>query len=158
MATSTTNSTRRRNNPFVRDSSSPSPAPSFLQDRPKSMILTSTPLITSPSSHSRNQSFSPLSGSNLAPPRTSRQRSNSVRTSNQMSNTFAPKFIKTEELQQDTERVRSIDGENDFSGKRYVWVKDPSVAFVRGWVVEELERRRLLIQCDDGSVQLPMYS
>ncbi|MCJ1321101.1 hypothetical protein MMC15_006445 [Xylographa vitiligo] len=151
MATSTTNSTRRRNNPFVRDSSSPSPAPSFLQDRPKSIILTSTPLITSPSSHSRNQSFSPLSGSNLAPPRTSRQRSNSVRTSNQMSNTFAPKFIKTEELQQDTERVRSIDGENDFSGKRYVWVKDPSVAFVRGWVVEELERRRLLIQCDDGS-------
>ena len=71
-----------------------------------------------------------------------------------MSNTFAPKFIKTEELQQDTERVRSIEGENDFSGKRYVWVKDPSMAFVRGWVVEELEQSQLLIQCDDGSVRL----
>lgn len=51
---------------------------------------------------------------------------------------------------QDT--VKGIEGENDFSGKRYVWVRDAQAAFVRGWVVEELEGSRLLVQCDDGSV------
>lgn len=48
--------------------------------------------------------------------------------------------------------MKGIEGENDFSGKRYVWLKDPHVAFVKGWVVEELEGGRLLVQCDDGSV------
>lgn len=47
--------------------------------------------------------------------------------------------------------VKGIEGENDFSGKRYVWVKDPQTGFVRGWVVEDLEGNRLLVQCDDGS-------
>ena len=152
MATSTTNSAGRRNNPFVKDHSLSLSAPMSLRDRPKSMSFASSPSVSSPSGHSRNQSFSPLSGSNLAPPRTSRQRSNSNRSKIQVSNTFAPKFIETEELQRDTERVRSIEGENDFSGRRYVWVKDSSAAFVKGWVVEELERSQLLIQCDDGSV------
>lgn len=44
-----------------------------------------------------------------------------------------------------------IEGENDFSGKRYVWLKDPDKAFVRGWVVEELPAGQLLVQCDDDS-------
>lgn len=48
--------------------------------------------------------------------------------------------------------VKGIEGENDFSGKRYVWLKDPKQAFVKGWVVEELGGNRLLVQCDDGSV------
>lgn len=48
--------------------------------------------------------------------------------------------------------VKGLEGENDFSGKRYVWLKDPQVAFVKGWVVEELGGNRLLVQCDDGSV------
>lgn len=48
--------------------------------------------------------------------------------------------------------MKGIEGENDFSGKRYVWLKDPQTAFVKGWVVEELEGGRLLVQCDDGSV------
>lgn len=52
---------------------------------------------------------------------------------------------------QDT--VKGIEGENDFSGKRYVWLKDPQAAFVKGWVVEELESNRLLVQCDDGTVR-----
>ncbi len=47
--------------------------------------------------------------------------------------------------------VRGIEGENDFSGKRYVWLKDANTTFVRGWVVEELAGDRLLVQCDDGS-------
>lgn len=55
--------------------------------------------------------------------------------------------------------VRGIEGENDFSGKRYVWLKDPQTAFVKGWVVEEFGGGRLLVQCDDGSVsfdQIPL--
>lgn len=48
--------------------------------------------------------------------------------------------------------MRGIEGENDFSGRRYVWVKDPESAFVRGWVVEETEAGQLLVQCEDGTV------
>lgn len=66
--------------------------------------------------------------------------------------TFAPAFIKTEELARNVEAVNGIEGENDFSGKRYVWLKDPEVAFVRGWVVDELDGDKLLIQADDGTV------
>jgi hypothetical protein len=50
------------------------------------------------------------------------------------------------------ETVKAMEGENDFSGKRYVWLKDPQTAFVKGWVVEELENNMILVQCDDGSV------
>ncbi len=50
--------------------------------------------------------------------------------------------------------VRGIEGENDFSGKRYVWLKDPQTAFVKGWIVEELGGNRILVQCEDGSVSV----
>ena len=50
--------------------------------------------------------------------------------------------------------VKGIEGENDFSGKRYVWLKDPQSAFVKGWVVQELGGNRILVQCDDGSVSV----
>lgn len=49
--------------------------------------------------------------------------------------------------------MRGIEGENDFSGKRYVWLRDPKTAFVRGCVIEELDGGRLLVQCDDGTQQ-----
>jgi myosin heavy chain 9/10/11/14 len=68
------------------------------------------------------------------------------------STTFAPSFIKTEDLRRSIDVVKGIEGENDFSGKRYVWLKDPQAAFIKGWVVEELGDGRLLVQCDDGSV------
>lgn len=48
--------------------------------------------------------------------------------------------------------VKGIEGENDFSGRRYVWLKDPQTAFVKGWIVEDLSAGRILVQCDDGSV------
>jgi myosin protein heavy chain len=48
--------------------------------------------------------------------------------------------------------VKSIEGENDFSGKRYVWLKDPQEAFVKGWVIEELEGNKILVQTDNGAV------
>lgn len=51
-----------------------------------------------------------------------------------------------------SERVRGIEGENDFSGKRFVWLKDAEAAFIRGWVVQEIEGNKLLVQLDDGGV------
>jgi myosin protein heavy chain len=45
-----------------------------------------------------------------------------------------------------------LEGDNDFSGKRYVWLKDAEKAFIRGEVLEERQDGNLLVQCDDGSV------
>ena len=143
---------RWRNSSF--DTGSPSPSPGFATPtaRPKSAIVNS-PSGTGPSAaHSRNHSFSPPSGSSCAPLQPALPRSNSTRMTHQSSNTFAPKFIKTEESQRIGDKIGGIEGENDFSGRRYVWLRDPQSAFVRGWVVEELRGGRLLVQCDDGSV------
>ena len=157
------NAAQKRSNPFSRTGSqSPGPSPSS-HSRAKSVVL-SSPLAghqTLPS-HQRNQSFSNL-GNLVSPANSSnygssnhnslvRHRSNSKATLNS-SNTFAPSFIKTEEVQRGSETVQGIEGENDFSGKRYVWLKDPQTAFVKGWVVEEMEGGQILVQCDDGSVR-----
>lgn len=80
-------------------------------------------------------------------------RSGSIRNSTP-GGTFAPKFIKAEDLDGAANRVNGIEGENDFSGKRYVWLKDPEAAFVKGWVIGELPEAQLRVQCDDGSVRL----
>lgn len=48
--------------------------------------------------------------------------------------------------------VHVVEGENDLSGKRYVWMRDEEKAFVKGWVVEELPDGMLRAQCEDGSV------
>ena len=67
--------------------------------------------------------------------------------------TFAPSFIKEEEdLRQNRDAVKRIEGEIDFSGKGYVWLKDPEEAFVKGWVIEELEDNKILVQTDNGTV------
>ena len=55
-------------------------------------------------------------------------------------------------MQHGLQTVRGIEGENDFSGKRYVWLKDPNTAFVKGWVIEELPDNRLIVECDNGEV------
>lgn len=55
-------------------------------------------------------------------------------------------------MRQNQDAVKSIEGENDFSGKRYVWLKDPQEAFVKGWVIEELEDNKILVQTDNGAV------
>lgn len=81
-----------------------------------------------------------------------RARSNSHRSNTAATGTFAPQFIKSDEIQHGLETVRGIEGENDFSGKRYVWLKDPNTAFVKGWVVEELPGSRLVVECDNGEV------
>ncbi|ROV96752.1 hypothetical protein VSDG_05613 [Cytospora chrysosperma] len=146
-----------RNSPFMRQSSpSPSPGPPPGNARPKSALFPS-PLSPTPSSgaptipsHVRAKS----SVSSLAPS-TSEARFGHARTASKadtsQSSTFAPSFIKSEEMRRGSDVVDGIEGENDFSGKRYVWLKDPQTAFVKGWVVEDLGENRILVQCDDGS-------
>ena len=141
-----------RNNPFDRPSPSPSSGLATPTSRPKTAIITSPSGTGAPFPHNRNQSFSPPSGSSFAPLQLAMQRSKSTRATHQSSNTFAPKFIKAEEPQRVGDKIGGIEGENDFSGKRYVWLRDPQSAFVKGWVVEELRGGRLLVQCDDESV------
>ncbi|KAK0655568.1 P-loop containing nucleoside triphosphate hydrolase protein [Cercophora newfieldiana] len=148
-----------RNNPFSRNAS-PSPGPSAI-GRPKSTLFSTSPsplsgLATSPPppSHSRSQSHASLAAG-LAQPGSarhshSRDLSRSATTAT-ASSTFAPSFIKTEDLRNHSDMVKGIEGENDFSGKKYVWLKDQHAAFVKGWVVEELGANRILVQCDDGS-------
>ncbi|RYC55098.1 hypothetical protein CHU98_g11111 [Xylaria longipes] len=148
-----------RNNPFARmGSSSPSPAPNA-PNRPKSALFSSQlPFsgATTPSSsslHNRTHSHTTLAA--VVPPpmngHAPRQQRADSKSNGPGSTTFAPSFIKTEDLRRSIDIVKGIEGENDFSGKRYVWLRDPHAAFVKGWVVEELGGGRLLVQCDDGS-------
>lgn len=156
MAFNANNTAHRRSNPFAR-TSSVSPATTG-SARPKSAIFSSStsaiPNLPTPPLHGRTQSngsFPALQAPSGAAPR---QQRSDFRNDTPTSNTFAPSFIKTEESRRSSDTVKGIEGENDFSGKRYVWVKDPQAAFVRGWVVEELEGDRLLVQCDDGTVSV----
>ncbi|KJR85249.1 myosin heavy chain [Sporothrix schenckii 1099-18] len=149
-------SAQQRSNPFARTpSASPAPGNSSAAGRPKS-VLFSTPAPTSPArpSHSRSQSQATPSSMNglVRSGSVSRNGYDRSREGTPASGTFAPSFIKTEEMKQRSiDVVRGIEGENDFSGKRYVWLKDPQTAFVKGWIVEELGPNRILVQCEDGS-------
>ncbi|KAJ5280109.1 hypothetical protein N7478_005481 [Penicillium angulare] len=144
MLPSQLNNSPKRANPFAR--SSPSPAPPS-QTRPKSAIITSSNGLEPAKGHLRNSSVSQLSPA-LSAGSVSRERSNS--RNNVSSGTFAPSFIKSEEMRRGADQIRGLEGENDFSGNKYVWLRDPQKAFVRGLVLEELEDNRLLVQTDDG--------
>lgn len=54
--------------------------------------------------------------------------------------------------------VRVAEGENDLSGKRYIWMRDDEKAFVKGWVLEELPDGMLRAQCEDGTVSSQLDS
>jgi hypothetical protein len=146
-----------RNNPFTRNSPSPSPSAMSGSARPKSAIYSSSLSPASPpqtaGGHARGQSFSTLNpASTVSRGFSGRPRADSKTTP--AAGTFAPDFIKQEEKQKAADQIKSIEGDNDFSGKRYVWVKDHAAAFVKGWVVEDTENGQLLVQCDDGSVSI----
>ena len=147
MAAQVTGGARWRNNPS-------SPASKPHSDRPQSFIHTPQAGSMAMSTHSRSQSFSPVGVPNIAVPSQLRGRSNSIRNSHTSSSTFAPSFIKSEDLQSGSETINGIEGENDFSGKRFLWLRDQETAFIKGFVVEDREDGMLLIQCDDGSVSL----
>ena len=150
-------SAQQRGNPFGRaPSASPAASNSGAAGRPKSVLFTTpTPSSAVRPSHSRTQSQTTLSGMNglVQAGSVSRHGYDRSREGTPASGTFAPSFINTEEMKnRSIDVVRGIEGENDFSGKRYVWVKDTQAAFVKGWIVEELDQNRILVQCDDGSV------
>lgn len=153
MAQPAQNGPKWRTNPFNRSSASPSPVVSPHNGRPLSTLAPSSLSSAHASGHQRNQSLtaSPL-GPVLSRNNSTRLRSNSHRSSTPVTGTFAQNFISSEEIQNGTPAISRIEGENDFSGKRYVWLRDQTTAFVRGWVVDELDGGRLLVQCDDGSV------
>ncbi|KAI4949284.1 hypothetical protein J4E91_005022 [Alternaria rosae] len=105
----------------------------------------------SPMGHLRNRSLTNLTSPPLGRSDSARLRSNSNRNSMPVG-TFAPQFISEDD--DAAPRLGGIvEGENDFSGKRYVWLRDPVTAFVRGWVVEDLPGGRILVQCDNGTQQ-----
>lgn len=146
MATQAPNGPRWRNSPFSKGDDTPSPGPAPGHARSRSTV-TSSPLVQmAPSTHARNQSLSDMTLGRTGSKRLSKSASPAP-------GTFAPRFIKTEALAESADKVGGIEGENDFSGKRYVWIKDPATAFVRGWVVEELDDGMLRVQCDDNSVR-----
>ncbi|KAL2002862.1 hypothetical protein VTN02DRAFT_5699 [Thermoascus thermophilus] len=149
MLPSQINGSSRRANPFSRNSASPSPGPQA-SSRPRSAVFTSPGPIAEARGHTRNSSFSSLSTVKLSAAN-GRGRSNSSRPNAEASGTFAPQFIKSEELRRGADQVKGLEGENDFSGKRYVWMRDLEKAFIRGLVLEEREGGMLLVQCDDGS-------
>ena len=65
--------------------------------------------------------------------------------------TFTPKFINTLVNTKDTRSTDSARDIAEFSGKRWVWLKDDQQAFVKGWVTEE-NGSTLHVRCDNESV------
>ncbi|KAF2207092.1 hypothetical protein CERZMDRAFT_51806 [Cercospora zeae-maydis SCOH1-5] len=132
------------------DATSPGPPPGHA--RSKSSIMQAGHLSPTAKGHLRNHSLAEfgLPGMSRADSRRLRAGSGSVRNTTP-AGTFAPQFIKSEDLDSAVERVKAIEGENDFSGKRYVWLHDPEAAFVRGLVIEELSEGMLRVQCDNGA-------
>lgn len=152
MLPSQLNSSPKRANPFGRASPTTSPGTQNGSPRPKSAIIGSPNKIEAPKAHFRNSaSVTQLTPTALSP-HGDRDRSNSLRNSVTIG-TFAPGFIKSEELQRGADQIRGLEGENDFSGNKYVWLRDPERAFVRGLVLEEWDNGRLLAQTDDGEVR-----
>lgn len=152
-------SAQRRNNPFMRNGSPSSSPTQQNASRPKSALFSSTPtaaLATASASqlHGRSQSQSSFGFVSVTSGVAKRHQRVESRNGTPTTATFAPSFIKSEYLKNDQDAVRGIEGENDFSGKRYVWIKDPQHAFIKGWVVKDLAASRILVQMDDGTVGL----
>ncbi|KAJ5775657.1 uncharacterized protein N7511_000668 [Penicillium nucicola] len=145
MLPSQLNSSPKRASLFGRPS--PSQTSQSQGTRPKSAIITPSNGLESARGHLRNSSVSQLSPTLSSAG--NRERSNSAKNS-PSSGTFAPSFIKSEELRRGADQIRGVEGDNDFSGNKYVWLRDNEKAFVRGLVLEELEGGRMLVQSDDG--------
>lgn len=159
----------RRNNPFARATPTPTSQSGPGVGRPKSTLFSSPtqlPGTSTPPSHIRSRSsnspapsstplvpLAPLATTVEAPAAAPRRPSRDTSKHGSFaSGTFAPAFIKTEDMRRSPDAVSGIEGENDFSGKRYVWLKDPKQAFVKGWITDDLAGNRIRVQCEDGTV------
>lgn len=145
------NGAHQRFSSFDRASKSPPPMTQARHDRSRSYVGPSGDFPSRPATHSRNQSFSPMSTDTMTN-RPELHRSGSVRTGTPMSATFAPQFIKSGDMERHVGTSGIMEGENDLSGKRYVWMRDSEKTFVRGWVVQEQDNSMLLVQCEDNTV------
>src|SRR5690606_27523406 len=87
-----------------------------------------------------------------------------VSQSQPRSTTFTPSHIKLREVEtasrprsgtRESKHVESLVGlgENDFSGRRWVWMKDPEKAFVKAEVLLDTDGL-LRVKCEDGSVSI----
>lgn len=139
MPLSQMNGSSMRANPFSRHSPSPSPGP----QRPKSVAFAQTEEPIGTRSHTRTSSFSSVGN---------RLRATSLKDSSEASGTFAPKFIKEDEIRRGADQFRGLEGDNDFSGTKYVWIRDTERAFVKGQVVDEKNDGTLCVRCEDGTV------
>lgn len=149
MISSQTNGSPRRANPFSRGSMPTSPVPSPKHSRAKSALVSMPVADDTSKTHMRNSSVSSIPPT-AALSQTARDRPTSK--SNGAAGTFAPEFIKSEELRRGAAEIKGLEGDNDFSGNKYVWLHHPETAFVRGLVVEEREGGKLLVRYDDGKV------
>lgn len=110
-----------------------------------------SPPAPAPIGHLRNQSLSDAGMGSLRRSGSARTAPTTTTTTTTPAGTFAPRFIDEAGPDGAADRAGGIEGENDFSGKRYVWVRDAALAFVRGFVAEEVAGGLLRVQCDDGS-------
>jgi len=101
----------------------------------------------------QNQSLS----SSTPSPKHLHSRTDSLTSSSPSTGTFTPKFINnlnTSHHSQSTDSARDL---AEFSGKRWVWLKDDKLAFVKGWVVDD-HGDTLLVRCDNESVDRTVNS
>ncbi|CAD6501646.1 BgTH12-01896 [Blumeria graminis f. sp. triticale] len=118
-------------------------------NRPKSMIMTTSNIGTvSPRTHNRLYSYHEGYKSNNS---SEIELYTGLKPTASVTSTFAPSFINTDELRRGFGSAGIMSEDNLYSGKRYVWIKDPKLAFVKGWIVEEFGDNELLVQCEDGS-------
>ena len=146
MLPSQLSGSQRRANPFTRPPVSPSSTPKHA--RAKSAAVGPPSNRGELGGHSLNNSSSQITP---VEPSFLHERTGPSKN-NAPSGTFAPDFIKTEELRRGADQIRGLEGDNDFSGNKYVWLKDPKKAFVSGLVLEQHENGKLLVQLDDGEV------
>ncbi|KAF3933671.1 Myosin-11 [Dactylellina cionopaga] len=106
---------------------------------------------SSPVSSPQTTSTNPVRNSNggLFGRANNRAMSTTSNNANKGNTTFAPSFIKKADPTSPKVTSHGLEG-TDFSGKRWVWVKDPERAFVKGYVEQE-EDNVLVIICDDGT-------
>lgn len=134
--------------------------PSLSSSPPRSSVSSSSfpapsvPSISTPPNKVHRQSLSSLPSTlSTIPPRHNRSGS----APKGMPGTFAPNFIKSADERRNSAASlgAGIAGEgSDFSGRRWVWVRDPEKAFVKGEVVLD-EDGTLTVRCDDGAVRIP---
>jgi myosin heavy subunit len=80
---------------------------------------------------------------------TSQRPSTPQHVRNDSTGTFTPKFINALGLNaRPTDAARDL---AEFSGKRWVWLKDDKLAFVKGWVTQD-KGSVLQVKCDNETV------